>query len=182
MLITTSTQQEPNGTEPCHRPSASLRAPSGKLAAHNTVTIHILRASYSVLPSLKQLSFLKTGGHPNLQIQHPLQDTKNSWTMTWSARWGIHTWPTFKSSIAQTCRQETKTFKMFQAQSVMVFQIASYHNYNSINVFRTLLQRWNWKQYKYAKEFIIVVIFIVTNIVDQSRSWLSELDQSVYAA
>ena len=50
---------------------------------------------------------------PHLQTQHPLQDTKNSWKMTWSARRGIHTWPTFKSRVAQTCRQQTKHSKCF---------------------------------------------------------------------
>ena len=49
----------------------------------------------------------------HLQTQHPLQDTKNSWKMTWSARRGIHTWPTFKSRVAQTCRQQTKHSKCF---------------------------------------------------------------------
>ena len=50
---------------------------------------------------------------PHLQTQHPLQNTKNSWKLTWSARRGIHMWPTCKSHVAQTCRQQTKHSKCF---------------------------------------------------------------------
>ena len=70
------TQQEPNGTQQCHRPAASLRAPRGKLAAYHTVIIHILWAKIFRLPSLKQVSFLKTGGHPICRHNTPSRTLK----------------------------------------------------------------------------------------------------------
>ena len=60
---------------------------------------------------------------PHPHTQHPLQDTKNSWKMTWSARRGIHTLPMFKSGVTQTCRQQTKHSKCFIVNNMFRSQL-----------------------------------------------------------
>ena len=133
------TQQEPDGTEQCHRPLASLWAPSGKLTAHNTVTIHILQANYSVLPSLKQVSFLKTSDHPISRYNTP------SRTIKIHEKWlgPLDEGSTCDQRSNPASRRHDDNKNMFHAQWEMVLQIASCHNCNSISVFRFLLRRWN---------------------------------------
>ena len=69
-------QNKPNGTGQCHKPSAHPLAPKGKLAAWNTVTVHIFIGNSFILPSLKQVSFLKTGGHPICRHNTPSRTLK----------------------------------------------------------------------------------------------------------
>ena len=106
------TQQEPNGTISFigHQLASGCPEISWQPTTLSSSTFYGQNIQFNI-PEAGAISEDRWPSH--LQTQHPLQDTKNSWKMTWSARRGIHMWATFKSRVAQTCRQQTKHSKCF---------------------------------------------------------------------